>query len=119
MMGRASAETLPVHLSEDLKPSFDRAGEVVSNYFRACALALTSRYMPPPLEPVQAALDACSSQLGVLRQRELAHLSATQLEQLFAVRFALDQLQRNITDLGRCVREWTGSPRPVVDKPGK
>ena len=119
MMGRASAETLPVHLSEDLKPSFDRAGEVVSNYFRACALALTSRYMPPPLEAVQAALDACSSQLGVLRQRELAHLSATQLEQLFAVRFALDQLQRNITDLGRCVREWTGSPRPLVDKPGK
>jgi uncharacterized membrane protein YccC len=119
MMGRASAETLPVHLSEDLKPSFDRAGEVVSNYFRACALALTSRYMPPPLEPLQAALDACSSQLGELRHRELAHLSATQLEQLFAVRFALDQLQRNITDLGRCVREWTGSPRPVVDKPGK
>src|SRR6516225_941945 len=119
MMGRASAETLPVHLSEDLKPSFDRAGEVVSNYFRACALALTSRYMPPPLEPVQAALDACSSQLGMLRQRELAHLSATQLEHLFAVRFALDQLQRNITDLGRCVREWTGSPRPVIDKPGK
>ena len=119
MMGRASAETLPVHLSEDLKPSFDRAGEVVSNYFRACALALTSRYMPPPVEPLQAALDACASQLGVLRQRGLANLSATQLEQLFAVRFALDQLQRNITDLGRCVRESTGSPRRLVDKPGK
>jgi uncharacterized membrane protein YccC len=119
MMGRASAETLPVHLSEDLTPSLDRAGEIVSNYFRACALALTSRDMPPPLEPLQAALDACASQLNVLRQRELAHLSATQLEQLFAVGFVLDQLQRNITDLGRCVREWTGSPRPVVDKPGK
>jgi hypothetical protein len=109
MIGRASAETLPVRLSEDLKPSLDRVGEVVSNYFRACALALTSRYMPPPLEPLQAALDACASQLNVSRQREPAHLSATQLEQLFAVGFALDQLQRNITDLGRCVREWTGS----------
>ena len=75
--------------------------------------------MPPPLEPLQAALDVCASQLNVLRKRKLAHLSATQLEQLFAVGFALDQLQRNITDLGRCVRESTGSPRRLVDKPGK
>ena len=75
--------------------------------------------MPPPVEPLQADLDAGETQLGVLRQRELAHLSATQLEQLFAVGFALDQLQRNITDLGRCVREWTGSPRRVVNKPVK
>jgi len=119
MMGRASAETLPVYLSEDLKPSLDRVGEVVSNYLRACAVALTSGYMPPSLEPLQAALDPCASQLNVLRKRELARLSATQLEKLFAVGFALDQLQRNITDLGRCVREWTGSPRRAVDKPGK
>src|SRR5215472_5005620 len=119
MMGRASAETLPVHLGEDLKPSLDRAGEVVSNYFHACALALTSGYKPPPLEPLQDALDACASRLGSWRQRELANLSATQLEQLFAIGFTLEQLQRNITDLGRCVREWTGSPRRIADKPGK
>jgi hypothetical protein len=55
----------------------------------------------------------------VLRKRKVAHLSATQLEQFFAVGFALDQLQQNITDLGRCVRELTGSPGRLVDKPDK
>ena len=41
-----------------------------------------------------------------MRQREAARLSASQLEHLFALEFVLDQLERNICDLDRCVREW-------------
>lgn len=71
MMGRASAEPLPAYLSEDLKPNLDHIGESVSKYFRACALALTSRNMPPPLvEPLRAELDARTSQLFAVRQRD-------------------------------------------------
>jgi Fusaric acid resistance protein-like len=118
MMGRASAEPLPAYLNEGLKANLDRVGELVSNYFRACALALTSRNMPAPLvEPSLAELETCSSQLVALRQHEATHLSAIQLEQLFALGFALEQLQRNIMDLGRCIQEWTVSPSRLAEKP--
>jgi hypothetical protein len=43
MIGRASAEPLPIHLSEDLRPALTRVGAAIGSYFRDCALALTSR----------------------------------------------------------------------------
>jgi len=112
ILGRASAESLPVDLTEDLKPSLDRAGLAVSEYFRACALALTSGLAPPPIDPLQAQLNASISQLAALRQRVPAHLSVRQLEHLFALCFALEQLGQNMVDLQRCVREWAISRRP-------
>jgi uncharacterized membrane protein YccC len=112
MLGRASAEPLPVDLTEPLKPSLDRVGLAVSGYFRACALALTSGLAPPPIDPLQAQLNASISQLAALRQRVPAHLSVRQLEHLFALCFALEQLGQNTVDLQRCVREWAISPRP-------
>jgi hypothetical protein len=62
--------------------------------------------MAPPVEPLQTELGACASELAAMCQRELAHLSAGQLERLFALGFALEQLQQNLTDLARCVRDW-------------
>ena len=117
MMGRASAEQMPAHLSEELKPGLDRVAGAVSNYFRACGRALSSRRAAPPLEPVQAELDACASDLAETRQRELAHLSASQLERLFTLGFALEQLQRNTADLARCVRDWAIAPLRNAAKP--
>jgi hypothetical protein len=67
---------------------------------------------------VQDQLDACASQIAELRQRNLANLSASQLEQLFALGFSFDQLRRNINDLERCVQEWLSSRRSVPDKQG-
>ena len=116
MMGRASAETFPIQLSEDLRPYLARIGEDVSSYLRACGLALTSRQFPPPVKPLQLQLDACASGLAVFRERELAHLSSSQLERLFALGFTLEQLQRNMTDLARCVQEWAASPQRVTEK---
>lgn len=114
MIGRASTEPLPANLDEHLRPGLERVGEAVSNYFRACAVALIYRRIPPPLDSLQTELHACESRLVVLRQRELAHLSAAQLERLFTLSFSLDQLQRNIIDLERCVRDWAASPRRTV-----
>jgi hypothetical protein len=110
MIGRASAEPLPVHLSEDLRPALTRVGAAISSYFRDCALALTSRDKAVRLAPPQEELNACASQLALFREHNLAHLSASQLEQLFALSFVLEQLQRNISDLERCVLEWAISP---------
>jgi hypothetical protein len=41
-----------------------------------------------------------------VRERALTRLSAGDLEQRFALGFALEQLQRNIIDLERCVQLW-------------
>jgi hypothetical protein len=49
---------------------------------------------------------ASSSKLATARAQESTHLSAGQLEHLFALGFVIDQLQRNIVDLARCVEEW-------------
>jgi hypothetical protein len=117
MIGRASAEPLPVNLSEDLRPVLTRVGAAIGSYFRDCALTLTSRDKAARLSPPQEELSACASALSVFREHNLAHLSASQLEQLFALSFALEQLQRNINDLERCVQEWAISPGHAANKP--
>jgi hypothetical protein len=66
--------------------------------------------MPPPIEPLQLDLGAYGSELATLYHRELTHLSVSHLERIFALAFALQQLQLNIADLARCVREWATSP---------
>jgi hypothetical protein len=35
-------------------------------------------------------------------------LSNSEVERLFALSFALEQLHHNLIDLARCVREWAG-----------
>jgi hypothetical protein len=35
-------------------------------------------------------------------------LSNSEVERLFALSFALEQLHHNLSDLSRCVREWAG-----------
>jgi uncharacterized membrane protein YccC len=117
MTGRACAEPLPAQLGEIIGPSLERVGQAVSAYFRACGRALRSRHMPPPLEPLQAELAACASAFAEIRRREQAHLSVNELERVIALGFALDQLQRNIIDLARCVREWAPSPRRGASSP--
>ena len=116
MIGRACAEPLPAQFSEVIRPNLDRLGQAVSGYFRACGSALISRHMPPPLEPLHAELGACASTFAEMRQRGQAHLSVSQLERLIALGFALEQLQRNIIDLARCVREWAASPQRIAEK---
>ena len=66
---------------------------------------------------VSSARRAKPIQNSLFREHNLAHLSASQLEQLFALSFALEQLQRNINDLERCIQEWAISPGHAANKP--
>jgi uncharacterized membrane protein YccC len=108
MIGRASAESFPSNLIDKLRPILDRLGESISTHLRACASTLRRRQGPPNLYALQRTLDESASELAILRASESAHLSASQLEHLFALGFAIDQLQRNICDLERCIEEWLG-----------
>jgi len=111
IMGRACAEQLPPQLGEEIRPRVDGVAETVSNYLRGCGRALTARRAAPPLDPVQAVLGAFTSDLAARRHDDLAQMSAGQLETIFALGFAFDQLQRDVTDLARCVRDWAAAPK--------
>jgi uncharacterized membrane protein YccC len=110
IIGRASAEPLPMRLSEHLKPVLNRVGSALADYFRGCAMRLASGRRAADLRRPQEALDACASELVAFRERDFTHLSAGQLEQLYALGFALEQLQRNTNDLERCMGEWMHFP---------
>lgn len=117
MIGRASAEPLPIDIAEGLKPALNRIAATLAGYFRSCALSLTSGQKRVDVVPPQDELVACGSELAALRERNITRLTPSQLEHLFALGFALEQLQRNMSDLERCLSEWTDSPGPAIAKP--
>lgn len=116
MIGRASSEPFPTHLCDELEPALDGVTAGIAAYFRDCAVALRSQRPPPSPRLLQEEFDAFASQIAASRQRDIAELSANQLEQLFALGFVLEQLQRNIKDLERCIQEWVSSPRDHAKK---
>jgi hypothetical protein len=109
MIGRASSEPFPTYLSDDLKPALDRVTARIADYFRKCAVALSSPRTPPNPQLLENELNACILQIAASRQRDMAEMSANDLEQLFALGFVLEQLERNIKDLERCIQEWVSS----------
>jgi uncharacterized membrane protein YccC len=107
IFGRAAMAPLPQPFAQRLDRSLAHLGTCASDYLRACASALASRSLPPPLDRTQAALAAYSSEIAALRREGATRtLSSSELEHLFALGFALDQLHHNFADLNRCAQEW-------------
>jgi uncharacterized membrane protein YccC len=111
IIGRAVATPLPEAFAQRLGPALGRIGEDASNYLRASAAALKLRRHPPSLEACDDALRAYESEVTALRSEGLTRtLSSLDVERLFALGFALEQLYRNFGDLARCVREYAHGP---------
>ena len=81
----------------------DHAGDKIFGEVRA---PLTVRQEPPDLAILREALALLHLNWRQYAHGGSTHLSAGQLEHLFALGFVIDQLQRNIVDLARCVEEW-------------
>jgi hypothetical protein len=106
IIGRAAVVPLPDILAQRLGPTLTRLGANVSNFLHGCATALTLRSDPPPIDGVEVALKTYTSEIASLRAEGLTHsLSISEVERLFALGFALEQLHQHFTDLERCVRE--------------
>jgi len=111
ILGRAAAAPLPGAIAQRLAPLLTHVGEGASAFLFASAIALTQDRPPPPLEPAAAALQAYVSEVAALRSEGLTRaLSTDELERLFALGFALEQLRHDLSDLARCVRELAGGP---------
>jgi uncharacterized membrane protein YccC len=106
ILGRAAVAPLPGVFADRLGPALERLGSVASAFLLASAKALAQGRSPPPLEPVEAALQAYESEVGALRKEGLTRpLSAGEAERLFALGFALEQLRGNFADLAQIVQE--------------
>lgn len=109
MLRRAAALPLPDVFARRLGTPLDRIDESVGAFLRGSAAALAERRIPPPLDPVEASLEAYDSEVASLRGEGLTRaLSTAGIERLFAIGFALGQLRQNLTDLVRRVQEFAG-----------
>jgi hypothetical protein len=80
----------------------------ISRYMGACAQALDKWQIPPPSETTAVALAACAFEIASMRSEGVTRpLTAGEVEQLFALGFAFEELRRNLADLERSVRDWT------------
>jgi hypothetical protein len=67
-----------------------------------------SCHRPQSLELFDAALKACDSEVAALRREGPTRpLSTAEVERLFALGFALDQLFQNAGDLARRIEEYS------------
>ena len=113
ILGRAAAP-LPDAIAHRLDRPLANVGENASSFLLANATALANCRPPPPLEPVEAAIDAYDFEIASLRSEGFTRpLSTTEVERLFALGFALEQLRRNLSDLARCVGELARGPARV------
>jgi len=116
MIWRAALVPLPEAFRARLGPLLSRVGAASADYLHACARALLAHRGPPPMDAVNAALDCYATEMAALRREKLTRdLPAHSVEQVFALGFALDQLQKHFTDLARCVAEFS-APRMRSDQ---
>jgi uncharacterized membrane protein YccC len=111
MLGRAAAEPLPSRLAPRLQPLLAEIGAGARDYLRASADALTARRAGPTSAWVDDALAAYLAEVASMRERgQLAALPLAERERIFALGFALAQLQQNLAELAHCVEDWARNP---------
>ena len=112
IIGRAAASPLPDTLRERLGPRLHRVGEAASDFLNKSADALRRRNAPPPLDGFESALAAYTAAVEAARGAGLTQpLTASEVEPIFTVGFAIEQLHQNFIDLRRCVQAYARRQR--------
>ena len=108
IIGRAITP-FPSNIEQRLDPLLSRVGQDVSQFLGGSATALMRRRDPPSIQPAETSLNAYALAINSLRNEGLTRaLSNSEVERLFALSFAFEQLHNDLIDLARCVREWAG-----------
>jgi hypothetical protein len=122
IIGRSGIEPLPRRLKERLGPLLVEIGARASDYLLASANALTTRRSAPSSDPVEAALAAYAREMADIRNEGLTRtIVSGEVERVFALGFALQQLRENFLDLAGRVQDWaldrrqhSGSPEAAT-----
>jgi hypothetical protein len=111
MIGRASVVPLPVDLQGRLASPLKRVSEAIAEYLKAAAASLRTGTLPPPITPIQAALQAYGVEVAAVRSEGLTReVPGDVAERFFALGFTLQQMRQNLKDLERCVASWADAP---------
>ncbi len=112
IIGRAGVRPLPDALRAPLSEPLTRVGATASDFLNESANALSERIEPPPQDEFEAALGAYTAEVEAVRSEGLTRpLPSNEVEPVFALGFALEQLHQNFFDLQRCVRDYAQRPR--------
>jgi uncharacterized membrane protein YccC len=115
IIGRAASRPLPEALRAHLSTPLIRVGAAASDFLNESATELGKRGTPPSLDAFDAALAAYTAELEAARGEGLtAPLTSNEVEPVFALGFALEQLHQNFIDLRRCVQDY--APRARREK---
>jgi uncharacterized membrane protein YccC len=113
MIGRASVVPLPSHLQTRLAAPLANVSDAMVLYLRSTAAALRSGAATPAISPVDVALQGYAAEIAALRGEGLTRgLPGDVAERFFALGFSLEQMRQNLTDLERCVAQWSETPPP-------
>jgi len=102
---------LPVELQQRLALPLARISDTFADYLKLAAAALRAGTLPPPMSPVQAALEAYGTEVAAVRSDGLTRgVPGDVAERFFALGFSLEQMRQNLKDLERCVTNWADAP---------
>jgi uncharacterized membrane protein YccC len=106
MIGRAANALLPEAFRIRLGPLLTRVSETTRDYLQASSAALLGRRHPPSLDRVDLALAGYAADVAALRREGLTRdLPVDEVERIFVLGFALEQLLQHFRDLNRSVEE--------------
>jgi len=112
IIGRAGVRPLPEPLRARLGEPLTRVGAAASDFLNDSANALRERIQPPPQDAFEAALAAYTAEVEAVRTAGLTvPLTSNEIEPVFALGFALEQLHQNFFDLQRCVQDYAQRQR--------
>jgi uncharacterized membrane protein YccC len=107
MIGRAAAEPLPDVIQTQLGPLLAYVVDAAADYLHAARTALVTRRSAPPLDAVEAALNSYAAAIDTARrERRMQDLPGDEVERIFALGFAFEQIHQNFIDLARIVTEF-------------
>jgi uncharacterized membrane protein YccC len=106
MLIRAAGDPMPEAIYARLRPAIAVVVSAGMAFLNEAGVAVVRRQPPPPIEPFAVALGNYEAGIAVLRREGLTrNLSADAVGRLFAVGFALEQMHRDLRDLGQRMAE--------------
>lgn len=115
-IGRTLAQPMPRPVATRLSPVFEEVAETIRSHLRQAARAYETAAPPPSLADVEAALAHFSDALEQIRHQHLTQpLPTTEVGQIYALPFTLDNFQENLRDLDARIAERQSDPRRSLD----
>ncbi len=106
LLGRATTAPFPEPLASRIEAAATKVGDAASAFLTAASAAIARAGAPPATKATEAALAAFSAEIASIRSEGGFHAMATgDVERIFALGFGLEQLCRDLGELGERIRE--------------